>query len=150
MPNSHVEDENVIGSVPTAAESTQQPEMKKFRVPIAVNIEAHLEGDAYTYAASKDIEMEDAYSGFTMAHSELARWFGNPTEIDESGVEEGTLDEVTEHDVLQDDVKHLEAVISWDTKALAIRKAFLESLLVDNRDARWRWQLTQTKKGKTS
>ena len=55
---------------------------------------------------------------------------GCDVEIVESDIEVETLDEADLDDVLRDDVKQLEAQISWDADTLTKQKAFLESLMV--------------------
>lgn len=79
MPNSNCENENVNGSLPTAAESIDQPEVCLYQV--SVSGEAHLMGVVEVYATDEaeaaanvqakiddgslddDLEMEDYESG---------------------------------------------------------------------------------------
>lgn len=131
-------------------ESKTQAE--KYIVPITATIEMTLNGEVSVYAVTieeavakvqvqidtealdGDIEMEDCSSGFRMSCRELKLFFSESIEIGDDNIYVDTLDEVTPDDTLRDDVKHLEAVISWDTDSLARRKAFLESLLAEDND----------------
>jgi len=122
-------------------------EVKLYGVPIKGSIQAWLTGTVYIYARSEeeaiskvqtqidtdtvdnDIEMEDYDTGFTMFYRDTQR-LGCDVEIVESDIEVETLDEADLDDVLRDDVKQLEAQISWDADTLTKQKAFLESLMV--------------------
>jgi hypothetical protein len=121
-------------------------EIRPYTVPIVGEIEASLIGHVQVYATSEteaiakvqaqiaaetldeDIEMEDVNSGYTMPYGKMHEWCSEAVEIDESGIEENTLDEADLGDVLREDVRQLQALVSWDAEALTKHKAFLEKL----------------------
>jgi hypothetical protein len=124
-------------------------DVKLFEVTVVAEVRLSLSGSVNVYASDPakavekvctqidakmlddDLEMEDVETGYTMPYRQVKQIFDVNFQID--GVDRGEED-VDPADVLHADVKHLEAVISWDTKALAKRKAFLESLLEVNAD----------------
>jgi hypothetical protein len=149
MSNSNFENANVNGSVPiVAAESEQQltdnHEVKLFEVAIAGEVLMFLEGHVKVYAADEDeavdkvqaqidaeildddFEMEDVDSGYTIPYSDVKHFYNVGLQTDAVGLVEDDVDPL---DVLQYEVKELEAQVSWDAGAMAKRKEFLLSLL---------------------
>jgi hypothetical protein len=141
-----VNDNESMPIVSMAVESKQRPEIKQYTVPFHRDIEAHFIGSVEVYAANEaeavakvqaqidsetlneDIDMEDFNSCLTMSFSDVAGFDGDSVAIDESDIEENTLDEVDLADALQCDINQLHALISWDTEKPTKEKAFLEAL----------------------
>lgn len=139
-----------ISTDPVAVDANQKlmtplaAEMKLYRVPIRTDIAASLTGDVDVYALSEveaadkvqahidngsldeDIEMQDDEYGLTVSLSNL--WFSDPLRVDENRIEM-IDDDIAPEVVLHDDVKQLEARISWDVDMLAKHKVFLKSLM---------------------
>jgi hypothetical protein len=147
MPNSNFETDYVNGSVPTAADSTElqsTKQVKLYEVAITADVQLTLSGCVGVYATDPDeavekvqvqiddealgddIELEDDWSGVTVRYGHLKYCSDIDFQIESVEVVESNVDPV---DVLNAEVKDLEAQVTWNTTSLAKRKAFLESLL---------------------
>jgi hypothetical protein len=137
------------GSLPTVAPEsedhhTNDHEVKLYEVAIAAEVLMYLEGYVKVYAADEDeavdkvqaqidaeildddFEMEDVDSGYTIPYSDVKHFYNVGLQTDAVGLVEDDVDPL---DVLQYEVKELEAQVSWDAGAMAKRKEFLLSLL---------------------
>jgi hypothetical protein len=126
-----------------AVDSKQQ--IKMYSVPIALDIEASLTGYVTVYASSMkeaaskvrnqieagtldgETQMEDVDSGYTISYDELYGFFGSAPDIIERDIQVED-EEVDPDDVLEAEVKQLQAEIVWDSQKQVRLKKFLETL----------------------
>jgi hypothetical protein len=152
MPNSNFENENANGSLPTAAESIDQPtnlSAKLYKVWITADVEEKryrtLSGNVSVYATNEDkavkkveaqikdgtlddLEMRDAYDDDwdIVTYYEVQEKLLHQTFDVELSLDQDDFDP---DQAIEVEIEDLVASICWNTEALAKHKAFLESLL---------------------
>ena len=138
---------NVIGSLPTAAESTEQPtNLKLYKVRITADVEEKKDrtfsGKVSAYATDEDKavkKVEAKLKDGTLDVPEMIDSDNDWDTVSYSDVREDVLDqrfdvelsdqnEFDPDEALASVIEDFEGSISWNTEALAKHKAFLESL----------------------
>jgi hypothetical protein len=155
MEEVNFENQNVNGSLPTAAESTEQPtnlSAKLYEVRITADVEEKryrtLSGNVSVYATDEDKavkKVEAQIKGGTLDDLEMRDAYDDDWdivpyyEVQENLLHQTFTVELSEDkfdpdEAIEVEIEDLVASICWNTDALAKHKAFLESLLNDGDD----------------
>ena len=120
--------------------------MKKYLVPVVVEVRLELGGNVEAYATDQpganakvqaqieagtlddQLEFCDAYSGHAMTYAVLKECDEIEIEIQTEGTQ--VVDEdVSSSEVLEAEIEQLDRRIDWDAASLTKHRAFLQSLL---------------------